>query len=64
MSVRSVVGCVLVCAMLVQTTLAVTFDVHAATKRCVQEDVHKDILVVGEYEISEDSEQRVDLEVG
>ena len=50
------------CVVLAVAT-AITFDLPATTKRCLQEDVHKDILVVGEYEITDGPDQRVDLEV-
>ena len=40
-----------------------TFELPVAGKKCLLEDVHKDVLVVGEYEITEDFETQVDLEV-
>ena len=39
------------------------FEVPAASKKCLLEDVHKDILVVGEYDISDDYDMQIDLEV-
>jgi hypothetical protein len=42
----------------------ITFDMSGVGQKCLQEDVQKDVLVVGEYEISDESGLfRVDLEI-
>lgn len=42
---------------------AVQFTVNPDSHKCIQEDVHKDVLVVGDYEISDDAASKVTLEV-
>eukprot|EP00042_Codosiga_hollandica_P018391 m.53940 g.53940 ORF g.53940 m.53940 type:complete len:207 (-) comp48671_c0_seq2:85-705(-) len=48
---------------LAHESVAITFDLPAVSKKCLKEDVHKDILVVGEYELSPSDDQIVDLEI-
>ena len=56
-------GVLCVLAALLGLGLCVTFDLPATSKKCLQEDVHKDTLMIGEYDIPDSPEQRVDLEV-
>lgn len=40
---------------------SISFKLPHDTRRCVREEVHKDVLVVGEYDIAEVQDQRTDL---
>jgi len=39
------------------------FHLQPNTQKCLKEEIHKDVLVTGEYEISEAQNQKVDLTV-
>lgn len=49
---RSVVKGLLLMAVLVSTARAMYFDLPFNTEKCLREEIHKDVLVKGEYEIS------------
>lgn len=49
---------------LVAGSLAISFRLEPEVRKCVKEEVHKDVLVVGEYRLSEEDGQRTDLVVG
>ena len=49
---------------LVAGCLAISFRLEPEVRKCVKEEVHKDVLVVGEYRLSDDGAQRTDLVVG
>eukprot|EP00054_Salpingoeca_dolichothecata_P006979 m.40844 g.40844 ORF g.40844 m.40844 type:complete len:207 (+) comp16790_c0_seq1:39-659(+) len=57
-------GFVCLCVLFVAVR-AISFELAANTQKCLQEDVHKDVLVVGEYEISDDDSEdmEIDLEI-
>ena len=42
---------------------AISFDLEPDSKKCLREEVHKDVLVVGEYELEHSYVQRTDVEV-
>ncbi len=42
---------------------SISFDLPADAKKCLQEEVHKDVLVVGEYKLSDVQGIRTDLKV-
>uniref|UniRef100_H2ZVD8 Transmembrane p24 trafficking protein 10 n=1 Tax=Latimeria chalumnae TaxID=7897 RepID=H2ZVD8_LATCH len=44
-------------------TDAVSFYLPSQTRKCLKEEIHKDVLVTGEYEVTEHSDTRVDLKV-
>lgn len=48
---------------LVAGSLAISFRLEPEVRKCVKEEVHKDVLVVGEYRLSEEDGQRTDLVV-
>jgi len=42
---------------------AVTFHLPAASSKCLREEIHKDVLVAGDYSVQEVVGQKVDLKV-
>lgn len=42
---------------------SISFDLPADAQKCLQEEVHKDVLVVGEYKLSDVQGIRTDLKV-
>ena len=48
---------------LVAGSLAISFRLEPEIRKCVKEEVHKDVLVVGEYRLSELAGQRTDVVV-
>ena len=53
---------VLVAALLGQAR-AISFILEPDVKQCVREEVHKDVLVVGEYKVSEVQGQSTEIRV-
>merc|ERR1711955_124746 len=39
------------------------FYLEPGTKKCIKEEIHKDVVVTGEYEITESPNHKVDLKV-
>ena len=39
----------------------ISFHITPDERKCIREEVHKDVLVVGEYKLSEVPNQRTDL---
>lgn len=39
----------------------ISFHITPDERKCIREEVHKDVLVVGEYKLSEVPDQRTDL---
>lgn len=50
-------------AVLLAQASCVTFELAAGTKKCLQEDVDKDVLVIGDYSITDDDRVETMLEV-
>jgi len=48
---------------LVALSRAVTFDLQVHTIKCLQEDVQKDVLVVGDYDMGMSPQQPVQIEI-
>ena len=48
---------------LAQTVAGISFKLDGGTTQCLQEDVEKDILVVGEYSITGNKPVEITLEV-
>ena len=44
-------------------SLAISFRLEPEVRKCIKEEVHKDVLVVGEYRLSDMPGQRTDLVV-
>lgn len=43
---------------------SISFDLAPDVKKCLAEEIHKDVLVVGEFSLSEAQGQKTDLKVG
>lgn len=43
---------------------SISFFLPIRTRKCLKEEIHKDVLVTGEYEISEQANSKVNLKVG
>lgn len=54
----------LFCLHFIASASGISFNVAHHRHTCLQEDIHKDVLVVGEYTISEDLVAPINLEVG
>ena len=52
---------VLLCLLLRRSVHAVSFLLDHDVKKCIREEVHKDVLVVGEYKLSDVNGQKTDL---
>ena len=56
----------LLCAVLVLLSVllgghSISFSLEPDVRKCIREEVHKDVLVVGEYRLSDIEGQRTDL---
>lgn len=51
----------LLSALCVCGVSSISFKLPHDMRKCVREEVHKDVLVVGEYDIAEVQDQRTDL---
>lgn len=49
--------------VLVAAADGVMFHLQPNTQKCLREEIHKDVLVSGEYEVQESPGQRVDIQV-
>ena len=45
------------------TALSITFKLEPESKKCVKDEVHKDVLVLGNYELTAAPMQRTDISV-
>ena len=45
----------------VPEALGITFYLPADSTKCIREEVHKDVLVVGEYQLSDSAFMRTDI---
>lgn len=67
------VGCLLVAMarlaalllvpVLFESVFSISFFLPVNTRKCLREEIHKDVLVTGEYEISEQSNTKTNLKV-
>ena len=55
---------VLACfSLLTVPVSSITFKVFPDVRKCLREEVHKDVLVVGDYKLSDSPGQRTDITV-
>ena len=40
---------------------SISFSLDPDVRKCIQEEVHKDVLVVGEYKLSDQNGQKTDI---
>ena len=52
---------VLLCLLLRRSVHAISFLLDRDVRKCIREEVHKDVLVVGEYKLSDTNGQKTDL---
>jgi hypothetical protein len=45
------------------TALSITFKLEPESKKCVKDEVHKDVLVLGNYELTAAPMQRTDISI-
>lgn len=50
-------------SLLVQDGLCISFQLEPDSRKCIREEVHKDVLVVGEYDIEVVPSQKTSIEV-
>lgn len=53
----------LLCALLFVTVDALRFHLQPNARKCLKDEIHKDVVVAGEYELSDAPGQRVDITV-
>ena len=53
--------CSLLLLLVVPEALGITFYLPADSTKCIREEVHKDVLVVGEYQLSDAAFMRTDI---
>ena len=53
----------LLLSVLVQDSICISFHLEPDSRKCIREEVHKDVLVVGEYEIEMIPSQKTSIEV-
>ena len=53
--------CILLLLLDVPEALGITFYLPADSTKCIREEVHKDVLVVGEYQLSDAAFMRTDI---
>ena len=51
----------LLIALCIYSVRGISFHITPDERKCIREEVHKDVLVVGEYKLSEVPDQRTDL---
>lgn len=56
-------GVLVLLPLLVQHALSISFFLPVRTRKCLKEEIHKDVLVTGEYEISEQPNTKTNLKV-
>ncbi|KAI5094498.1 transmembrane emp24 domain-containing protein 10 isoform 1 precursor, partial [Silurus meridionalis] len=54
---------VLFLLLLLQSVASISFFLPIRTRKCLKEEIHKDVLVTGEYEISEQANSKVNLKI-
>lgn len=48
---------------LLRASLSISFYLDPDSKKCIREEVHKDVLVVGDYEVEDSTSQKTNIEV-
>lgn len=49
--------------VLLESVSSISFFLPVNTRKCLREEIHKDVLVTGEYEISEQANTKTNLKV-
>ena len=54
---------VLLLSVLIESVFSISFFLPVNSRKCLREEIHKDVLVTGEYEISEQANTKTNLKV-
>lgn len=57
------VAALLLLPVLIESVLSISFFLPVNTRKCLREEIHKDVLVTGEYDISEQANTKTNLKV-
>lgn len=49
--------------VLIESVFSISFFLPVNSRKCLREEIHKDVLVTGEYEISEQPNTKTNLKV-
>lgn len=49
--------------VLIESVFSISFFLPVNSRKCLREEIHKDVLVTGEYEISEQANTKTNLKV-
>lgn len=49
--------------VLIESAFSISFFLPVNTRKCLREEIHKDVLVTGDYEISEQPNAKTNLKV-
>lgn len=55
---------ILLLPVLIESAFSISFFLPVNSRKCLREEIHKDVLVTGEYEISEQANTKTNLKVG
>lgn len=53
----------LLLSVLIESVFSISFFLPVNSRKCLREEIHKDVLVTGEYEISEQANTKTNLKV-
>lgn len=57
------VAALLLLPVLIESVFSISFFLPVNTRKCLREEIHKDVLVTGDYEMSEQPNTRTHLKV-
>lgn len=60
---RFVVTLLLLLPVLFESVFSISFFLPVNSRKCLREEIHKDVLVTGEYEVSEQPNTKTNLKV-
>lgn len=49
--------------VLIESVFSISFFLPVNSRKCLREEIHKDVLVTGEYEITEQASTKTNLKV-
>lgn len=53
----------LLLSVLIESVFSISFFLPVNSRKCLREEIHKDVLVTGEYEITEQANTKTNLKV-
>ena len=56
-------GALILLPLIFDSVFSISFFLPVRTRKCLKEEIHKDVLVTGEYEISEQPNTKSNLKV-